>query len=55
MDRKTANKSLRENLYTDTTFEDIYGLDTAKQELNEVIDFLKEPEKYSLYMSYLNK
>ncbi len=29
------------------TFEDVAGVDEAKQELKEVVDFLKKPEKYS--------
>ena len=30
------------------TFEDIAGIDTAKQELMEIVDFLKTPEKYTV-------
>lgn len=29
-----------------TTFDDVAGVDEAKQELQEVVDFLKHPEKY---------
>merc|ERR1719201_1956438 len=32
---------------TGVTFEDVAGQDGAKLELTEVVDFLKEPEKYS--------
>jgi len=31
---------------SETTFDDVVGCDEAKQELMEVIDFLKYPEKY---------
>jgi cell division protease FtsH len=30
-----------------TTFADVAGIEEAKQELEEVVDFLREPEKYS--------
>lgn len=29
------------------TFEDVKGCDEAKQELKEVVEFLKNPEKFS--------
>ena len=45
MEKRNSYKSLRNNLFSDTTFEDIYGLEGAKHELKEVIDFLKEPAK----------
>ena len=32
--------------YPKTTFEDVAGADEAKQELGEIIEFLKEPEKF---------
>jgi cell division protease FtsH len=31
---------------TGVTFEDVAGVDEAKEELKEVVDFLKEPERY---------
>ncbi|MBI4596707.1 MAG: AAA family ATPase [Candidatus Tectomicrobia bacterium] len=31
-----------------TTFADVAGVDEAKEELSEVIEFLKRPEKFSL-------
>ncbi len=31
---------------TDVTFDDVDGVDEAKSELKEIVDFLKEPEKY---------
>ena len=33
---------------TGVTFNDIYGLDKAKLQLKEIIDYLKEPEKYKI-------
>jgi len=38
---KTFNKD-----FSKTTFSDVAGVDEAKQELSEVVDFLKNPEKY---------
>ena len=35
-----------ENLNTGVTFEDVAGLDEEKEELIEVVDFLKKPEKF---------
>lgn len=32
---------------TDVTFSDVAGLDGAKEELQEIVDFLKSPEKYT--------
>ena len=32
---------------TGVTFDDVAGVDEAKSELKEIVDFLKEPEKYS--------
>ena len=31
----------------DVTFDDVAGVDESKQELVEVIDFLKEPQKFT--------
>ncbi|KKQ96607.1 MAG: cell division protein FtsH [Candidatus Levybacteria bacterium RIFCSPHIGHO2_02_FULL_39_36] len=38
---KTFNKD-----FSKTTFADVAGVDEAKQELTEIVDFLKHPEKY---------
>ena len=32
---------------TGITFADVAGVDEAKDELREIVDFLKEPERYS--------
>jgi cell division protease FtsH len=32
---------------TKVTFEDVAGIDEAKEELNEIIDFLKDPKKFT--------
>ncbi|MCU0847293.1 MAG: ATP-dependent zinc metalloprotease FtsH [Spirochaetes bacterium] len=53
--QSTGNKALsfgksKARLYPDTknrvTFEDVAGVDEAKEELNEVVEFLKEPKKF---------
>jgi len=31
---------------TETTFKDVAGIDEARDELNEIVDFLREPNKY---------
>ena len=36
-----------EGLQTNVTFDDVAGLKHAKQDLKEIVDFLKNPEKYS--------
>lgn len=36
-----------QNQQTTITFADVAGLDTAKEELQEIVDFLKNPEKYN--------
>lgn len=32
---------------TDVTYEDVAGLDNAKKDLREIVDYLKEPEKFT--------
>lgn len=40
-----ANEIAAENI--DINFDDVRGCDEAKEELEEIVDFLKNPEKYS--------
>jgi cell division protease FtsH len=44
---KSKAKLFDENLETKTTFEDVAGLEGAKEEVQEIVDFLKHPEKYT--------
>lgn len=39
--RLVSNKSVK------VTFDDVAGIDEAKEELGEIVDFLKEPKKYT--------
>jgi len=43
---KSKAKLLQESK-TKVTFGDVAGIDEAKQELSEIVDFLKEPKKYT--------
>ena len=43
---KSKAKLLQENK-NKVTFGDVAGIDEAKQELSEIVDFLKEPKKYT--------
>ncbi|QPJ66082.1 MAG: ATP-dependent metallopeptidase FtsH/Yme1/Tma family protein [Candidatus Nitrohelix vancouverensis] len=43
---KSKAKLLNENK-NKTTFKDVAGVDEAKEELHEIIEFLKEPQKFS--------
>lgn len=40
-----TNEVLQEDI--EVTFEDVQGVDEAKQELQEIVEFLKNPEKFS--------
>lgn len=40
-----SNEVLQEDI--EVTFEDVQGVDEAKQELQEIVEFLKNPEKFS--------
>jgi len=42
-----SKAKLQEPEKQDTTYDDVAGLDNAKKELREVIDFLKEPERFA--------
>ncbi|MDX2129381.1 MAG: ATP-dependent zinc metalloprotease FtsH [Chloroherpetonaceae bacterium] len=42
-----SKAKLISELDTKTTFADVAGCDEAKEELHEVVDFLKEPEKFT--------
>jgi cell division protease FtsH len=35
------------NPETGVTFEDVAGVNEAKEELSEIVDFLKNPDKYT--------
>ena len=41
------NKNLKIIKNTDTTFDDVVGIDTAKLELEEVVQFLKDEERFT--------
>lgn len=46
-----AAKQMQMNYHPDTsekkyTFEDVQGIDEAKEEVQEVVEFLKNPEKF---------
>ncbi|WP_369085836.1 ATP-dependent zinc metalloprotease FtsH [Metamycoplasma spumans] len=40
------NKSLAQRIYTDKKFSDIAGNEEAKEEVSELVDYLKYPKKY---------
>ena len=44
---KSKAKLFDEKLETKTTFQDVAGLEGTKEEVQEIVDFLKNPEKYT--------
>lgn len=42
-----SSKKIKPVEYTKVTFEDVKGCDEVKQELEEIIDYLKNPEKFT--------
>ena len=44
--RNSGILPIREGMKGKITFKDVAGVDEAKQELQEIVDFLKHPEKY---------
>jgi len=44
---KSKAKLFYENTESKTTFKDVAGLEGAKEEVQEIVDFLKHPEKYT--------
>jgi len=44
---KSKAKLFDEKLETKTTFQDVAGLQGAKEEIQEIVDFLKHPDKYT--------
>jgi len=48
MDKSSGGSDLKKIHKSDTKFTDIYGLVDAKKELQEIINFLKEPQRLIL-------
>src|SRR5690606_32489658 len=44
---KSRAKLFDENIDVKTSFKDVAGLEGAKEEVQEIVDFLKNPEKYT--------
>jgi len=52
---KSKAKLFDEKLETKTTFKDVAGLEGAKEEIQEIVDFLKHPEKYTALGGKIHK
>ena len=51
-DKFLISENRKQNLFdkdtkVKTTFENVAGLEGAKEEVQEIVDFLKNPEKYT--------
>src|SRR5690606_38107251 len=44
---KSKAKLFDQNTDVKTSFKDVAGLEGAKEEIQEIVDFLKQPEKYT--------
>ena len=45
---KSRAKLFDEKTEVKTTFKDVAGLEGAKEEIQEIVEFLKTPEKYTI-------
>ncbi|MDD2370967.1 MAG: ATP-dependent zinc metalloprotease FtsH [Firmicutes bacterium] len=52
---KSKAKLASEDVITKTTFKDVAGIDEVKEELQEVIDFLKSPDKFTRFGAKIPK
>ena len=53
--KKTGVWSISHSFHSQVTFKDVAGIDEAKQEIMEFIDFLKNIEKYTALGAKLPK
>ena len=53
--KKTGVWSISSSFHSQVTFKDVAGIDEAKQEIMEFIDFLKNSEKYTALGAKLPK
>jgi ATP-dependent Zn protease len=49
MDRGLSKSYPTSEFKSDTTFKDIFGLEKPRAELQEIIDYLRTPEKHEIY------